>query len=228
MAEKFKNNVKEIHFPKDKFVYEASNRCGDLKAHNRLIRILKISLPSMAVIAIAMLLLWPQIMEQKEYFRLGLSRPIIAGKTDVLSVVNSKFYSTDNKNQPFMLTAKLALETKPGSRIIDLTEPKADVLLNSDLWVAISSKTGVLQQKKNMISLIGDVSVFTDAGYELHTEMVDIDLNTNNIQGNQKVNGRYIQGSITAEGIKTFNKANVIVFTGKAKLIFDPDYEENE
>ena len=150
MAEDFKDNVKELRFPKDKFVYEAYNRSGDIEAHSRLIRILKVSLPSVAVVAIALLLLWPQIMEQKDHFRLGLTKPIIAGKTDVLSVVNSKFYSTDSKNQPFMLTSKLALETEPGSRIIDLTEPKADVLLNSDLWIAISAKTGVLQQKKNI------------------------------------------------------------------------------
>ncbi len=228
MAEDFKNNVKELRFPKGKFVYEACDRSGNIKAHSRLVRILKISLPSVAVVAIALLLLWPQIMAQKEHFRLGITKPLIAGKTDVLSIINSKFYSTDSKNQPFMLTSKLALETMPGSRIIDLTEPKADVLLKSDLWLAISAKSGVLQQKENMISLTDDVSVFSDSGYELHTQKVDIDLNTNNIKGSEKVDGLFPQGTITSEGIETRDKGEVIIFTGKAKLVFNPDIKEEK
>ena len=217
------DNVTKVHFS-----YDMEKRRPKLKKHNRIVAILKLAMPSIAAGAIALMLLWPQIIAQKEKFSLGIGRPIITGKTDTLSIVNSRYYSADSKNQPFKMTAKLAEETEPGSRIIVLTEPKASILLESGTRLAMESREGKIYQKDNLAVFTGFVHAFTDDGYELKTAEVTVDLTTHTLESRSTTTGIFPEGTITSEGLKTTDKTDIIKFTGRAKLILIPNKNKRE
>ena len=212
------DNVTKVHF-----AYDTEKRRPKLKKHNRIVAILKLAMPSIAAGAIALMLLWPQIIAQKEKFALGIGSPIITGKTDTLSIVNSRYYSVDSKNRPFKITAKLAEETEPGSRVIALTEPKASILLESGSWLTMESREGKIYQKDNRAVFKDFVRAFTDDGYDLKTSEITVDLTSHTLESRTATTGIFPEGTITSEGLKTMNKNDIIKFTGHTKLILIPN-----
>lgn len=223
------DNVKSLHSDNVIFSYEAGKKAPEFEKHNRIVGFLKLFMPSVAVIAIALMLLWPELISQKERFALGISRPLLVGKTDNLSIVNSRYFSTDSKNQPFKLTARLAIEERPASRIINLTDPKADILLNNGMWLMLEADKGTLYQKDNKVILTDNVSAFSDMGHEIHTAKMMIDLTAHAVSSKDKTNAAFPNGTIKSEGLQTFNKGDIIRFTGKAKMVFTlPDKEKQE
>ena len=205
---------------------EAIKRYPRIKKHNRTVLFLKLLMPSFAVIAIALMILWPRLVEQKNKFHLGLSRPLIVSQTENLSIVNSKFFSADNKNQPFVLSAELAMETQPNSRIISLTKPKASILLNSGTRIMVDSMTGTLYQKQNEIILNNGCNAESDKGHNLKTEEILIDLNDNSMVSNSKTYFSFPHGRIESEGLYVENKGDIIKFTGHANMLITPTTEK--
>jgi lipopolysaccharide export system protein LptC len=220
-SEEFSDNVQVLH-PKDKnFSYsaETSGRSTGFQKHNRIVLFLKLLMPSFAVIAIALMILWPKIAEQKDKFRLGVTRPLLVSQTDNLSIVNSQFFSSDSKNQPFVLSADLAIETEPNSRIINLTKPKASILLNNGMRINVVSDSGILYQQKNNVTLSGNCTGSSSEGHRLETEEVLIDLNNDSLIGKHKTFFHFPQGNIESDGLSVKDKGDIIKFTGNARML---------
>jgi len=200
------------------YTADVGNRDVGFEKHNRTVLFLKLFMPSFAVVAIALMILWPEISEQKDKFRIGVTRPLLVSQTENLSIVNSQFFSSDNKNQPFMLGADLAIETEPNSRIINMTKPKASILLNSGTRVNVDADSGILYQLQNKVTLSGNCVGVSDAGHRLETENVLIDINDNSLTGREKTFFYFPEGKIESDGLEIRNKGDIIKFTGNARM----------
>ncbi len=225
------DNVRTLH-PKDSvFSYSSgdiNSRNTGIEKHNRIVLFLKLLMPSFAVVAIALIILWPRIVEQKDKFRVGMTRPLLVSETENLSIVNSKFFSSDSKKQPFILSADLAIETEPNSRIINMTKPKASILLNSGTRVDVSSDSGILYQQENKLVFNEECIGISDKGHRLETKKVHIDLKDNSLTSNEKTHFYFPQGNIESQGLSVVNKGDIIKFTGKAKMVLTFDKEKTE
>jgi len=200
------------------YTADVGDRSAGIKKHNRTVLFLRLLMPSFAVVAIALMILWPQISEQKDKFRIGMTKPLLVSQTDNLSIVNSQFFSSDNKNQPFMLGADLAIETEPNSRIINMTKPKASILLNNGMRINVSADSGILYQLQNKVTLKDNFVGVSSEGHRLETQAVFIDINDNSMTSNDKTFFYFPEGQIEADGLTIKEKGDVIKFTGNARM----------
>ena len=65
--------------------------------------------------------------------------PQTIGKNELL---NPRFESNDDKNQPYTITAKRAIQGETNEDLVILEDPLADILLENGNWIAIKAEQG--------------------------------------------------------------------------------------
>jgi lipopolysaccharide export system protein LptC len=179
----------------------------------------KIALPAIAVVLAALVIIWPQLERAgDDAFSFGISTISERG-VNLEQVVNARFFGTDTDRQPYSVTADLAEETEPGSRVVRLDHPQADIALNDGAWMMMTAQEGLYHQQSSLLQLRDNVSVFHDGGYELHTESASIDMPAGMAQGESPIQAQGPFGTLTAEGFIINRQAKTVTFTGKAHLV---------
>ena len=115
---------------------------------------MKLLLPAIALTLVGLVFIWPQISIKDNRFSLKFNA--IQGSSDEdLSMINARFVGTDDKNQPFSITADMAKNIKLGGAALELEMPKADIAINDGTWLAIIANNGVYNQKLKTLDLLG-------------------------------------------------------------------------
>lgn len=192
--------------------------------YSRFVQLMKLVLPSIAVIVAATVVVLPQIQERAEGFRLGLSSLSITDSSGQ-KLVNARYTGSDEKQQPYTVTADTAAPLDPQSNIIALDKPKADITLENGTWIALSALGGIYSRQEQLLELSGGVNLFHDAGYEFHTALALIDLAKGAAYGDKTVEAHGPSGSVKSQGFQIFDKGARIIFTGKSTLTLYPGAE---
>ncbi len=202
-------------------VRRAIRPVDDTGSYTRFVGWMKLVLPLIASILVVLLVVWPQLGEKVDGFRLGQSG-ISLEKAAGQQVANALFTGTDKRNRPFTITAQSANQSATNKNAVQLNLPKADLTLKDGAWVAMSSKTGLYDRELQTLDLTGDVSMFQDGGYEFRTRSIRIFLNDNTVTGKEPVQGQGPFGMLSAAGVRLLDQGKRIMFTGKTRLTIFP------
>lgn len=215
-----------LHRPRlGRFVAAGMRPRRHSKAYSRIVILMKVVFPAAAVALAALVLLWPQINPLQGRFRL---KPVQVSIDDLanLRMVSPRVLGTDKKNEPYTITAALAMQAAGGSDITDLTSPKGDITLNDGSWIALTANQGQYNKKTRVLDLWDHVNVFHDQGYELNTERAEADLAAGSVAGNDPVEGHGADSSVQGQGFRIYDKGARILVTGKSRLILYPQQQE--
>jgi lipopolysaccharide export system protein LptC len=197
-------------------------RLSGRNSYSRLVGLLKVVLPAIAVGLLLLLVIWPQAIPGSASLKDGLQ---ILGLDEVeqLTMVNPRFEGVDEKNQPFSVLANSASQAGKDDTVIQLEAPKADLTLEEGDWLALTAKNGAYDREKGLLLLEGEVTLFHDQGFDLETEEVRIDLDAGRADSDLAVQGQGVMGSIESEGFRVLDRGERIIFTGKSELVLYPE-----
>ncbi len=182
----------------------------------------RLILPASAAGLLTVLALWSHFGLDTSSFRLTMGS-LDLGSVDSLAMSNAHFEGLDQEKRPFSVSAEKATQVDSSSDIIDLRAPQADMTMKDGVWLSLTADTGRLQRSKQLLDLTGQVNLFHDQGYELHTRDVHIDLAKDSAVGNEAVAGQGPSGELTAEGVEVFDSGRRIVFLGRTHMLFYSD-----
>jgi LPS export ABC transporter protein LptC len=187
-----------------------------LKDRSRMIERLKYSLPGVALVALLILIGWPQV--QKWVYG---QQPTLAQTTLVPQTNNTathpEYKGTDEKNQPYTITADHGVEASV--EVIDLTRPKMVMNLKSGEVVTLTSTSGKLDKTTNILHLTGSVTLVHSQGYTLETAQAWINCNQGSAYNNSPIWGNGPAGAIEAKGFHLAERGNKISFRGGTQLL---------
>lgn len=189
--------------------------------HTRFVAMMKLVLPVIAAILIALVVAWPQLQDKKEGFRLGLSNITVHEKGGQ-QVVNARFTGNDRDKRPFTVTADSAFQTEDKGDTFALEFPKADIAMSDGSWMALTAESGTYDKREQTLNLSGGVNLFHDEGYEFHTPTALINLRDGSAYGEQPVAGQGPLGTLQAAGFRVLDRGKRLIFSGKAKLVLHP------
>lgn len=132
---------------------------------------------------------------------------------------NPRFQGADHKDQPYMVTADSAIQRDKST--VDLVNVSADMTMK-DSWLLVKAKKGTLSLGEKELWLDGDVTLFHDAGYEMRTARVLVDLSKSEARGDTEVEGHAAMGSIKAGSFTVFDRGKHLVFHGPVKVVIQP------
>ncbi len=138
------------------------------------------------------------------------------------TMINARFLATDDQGQPYTITAELAWQEQGVEEIVFMETLEGDILLRSGLWMSLSADRGVFDQIEQLLILESNIDLFSDAGYELHTDSAQIDLAAGTAQGDMDVEGQGPSGLLTAAGFEILQSGDRIRFTGPVHMTLYP------
>lgn len=190
--------------------------------YSRFVLLAKYALPVVAGIVMLLVVVWPELKSKPDKFSIGLSDVKIetAGGQ---RVVNARFTGVDSENRPFSITAESVVQAGSDDNGVELAQPKADVTLAGDSWVAIAAPKGIFRRDEEILDLSGGVDLFHDDGYEFRTAQARLNFGTSAASGESPIRGQGPFGTIEAEGFRVAGTGDSIFFTGKSRLLVYPD-----
>ncbi len=191
------------------------------KNYSNIVKMLKMSLPSFSIVLVGLVLLWNQIIRETDLFTIGFSSEVDFNAKKVV-ITNTKMIGNDKKHQPYNITAKLIAETKPGSHILKLTKPRAELKLNSGAWVNFDAPTGLFNQNTENLSFNDDVIIIHSAGYNIDTKEFSYNIKDAYAENHSPISASGAIGDIKAESFTYNGKEDVLTFHGKTIINYYP------
>ena len=187
--------------------------------YSRFVRVMRLALPLAAIGLFAILFINPgsdrDVIEPIQPTDPEMREQTISQN----ELLNPKFESMDNKNQPYKITADRAVQGEKNKDLIMLERPVGVITMEDGINVTMRSDTGAYRQDSERFFLQGGVFLKHEGGYSLSSEEAHIDLRENFAWSEKDVMGKGPDLSISAKGLHADGNTGEIIFTGPATLI---------
>ncbi|HET8728137.1 MAG TPA: LPS export ABC transporter periplasmic protein LptC [Alphaproteobacteria bacterium] len=208
--------------PRRQFHYVPVQRQRKLNRwHSRFVGLLKFVLPTIAVVLMALVALWPEL--QRESDAPTVSARMVENQDGTVQMMNPRYFGVDQKEQPFSIVAQSANQLAGNDDIVELAAPDGEITLNSGAGLSLRADTGRYDRAANQLNLSGDVTLLRDDGVEVRTSTAEIDLDSRSAQGDQPIHAQGPTGEVQAEGFRITDGGATVIFTGRSKLTIRGD-----
>ena len=188
-------------------------------AHDGLIALLRVILPSAVGVVAAMMVFLPLTAGGDVSFVLDRNKVEISKER--LQVQSASYRGQDDKGQPFSLTAESAMQKSAAEPIINMQKLSGQLTL-TDGPATIVAPTGQFDPRTQMVQVPGPINFNGPKGYTLQTNGATVDLKKRTMQGQGGVSGTLPQGNFTADRLSADLENRVVKLDGRARLRFSP------
>ena len=192
---------------------------GQLARRRFAVRWTKRLLPALALALLAAVVFWPEIDGNEDRSRVSFRRTV-QPRAEGLRVVNPRYQGMDDLSRPFTITADAA-QQEGSAQILNLEEPRGDLLLTDGAWIYVEADTGRFDRPANHLDLAGAVTIYHDSGLLLMTDAAAVQMDAGSASGDAPVAAQGGFGTLTSEGFRLTERGAVVIFTGKAHAVLE-------
>ncbi|MEJ0025076.1 MAG: LPS export ABC transporter periplasmic protein LptC [Rhizomicrobium sp.] len=219
MAQPLSPPPKQRRFQRDWTARTRDTAMGALR-YSRFVVVMKRVLPIAAGLLIAAVIAYSLVPRQSE--RLSLATENWAIINNDLTMTKPRLTGTDRKGNPFVITADAAVQDPADVRRATLRSVQADMTVDKNRWLNATAAKGLIDMDKGALALSGGIAVFSDDGYEIHTERVDVDLKKGLFHGPVAVNGHGPMGTFRADTFDVDRSTSQIQLHGHVHMTIQP------
>jgi lipopolysaccharide export system protein LptC len=184
-------------------------------AHDWLIAVLKVALPSAVGIVLAYLVLAPLSKGPEISFLLDKDKVEVAPER--MRVQAAQYRGQDSFGRPFVLRAERAVQATSDEPIVDITEMSAQIGLESGP-ARIAAHRARYDMAAQQVAVGGPILVTAADGYRLETSDVTVDLDSRSLASRGRVDGRMPLGSFSADRLRADLGNRTVELNGRARL----------
>ena len=137
-------------------------------------------------------------------------------------MANARYVGTDANNRPFLVTADEALQDPSKPDLIDMVALQADMTLDNGVWMSVMASGGRYDRARQTLYLAGPVHIFSDVGYEFHTNSARIDLQNNIAESDEPVKGHGPFGTLSADSFRVIDQGQRLLFRQNVRMVIQP------
>jgi len=176
-------------------------------------------LPVLALALLAAVVFWPEIEGNEDRSRVSFRRTV-QPRAEALRVINPRYQGIDELNRPFTITARVG-QQEGAAEILNLEEPRGDILLSDGAWIYLQSRTGRYDKPAARLDLAGEVTIYHDNGTMMLTDQATVLIEEGSASGDTPVAAQGGFGTLTAEGFRMRDRGAVVVFTGRSHAVLE-------
>lgn len=154
------------------------------RPRRRLIRLLKVALPAVAIAVFASLFIFNSAGYDD---RISFDGVDLAALDEGLRLVNPRFTGATNRGEPFTVTAEWAQPDGPRPERVELNSVAGEINLNDGRVVTLSAQTGVLFPTENLLTLGDGVRFASSDGYLVKAQSAELDADGETIRAEGEV-----------------------------------------
>ncbi len=194
-------------------------------ARRRLVRALKWGLLGGAGVLLLLLLIWPQWSEDGGRFYLDYAK-MAPDSIGQLAMVNADYQGVDRNNRPYSIQAATARQDAEQDTQVLLTRPRAEFYTGSGRKVYLEADEGTYFRDLNILELLGNVTLYHEDGYQIHTRSALADIKNNSAEGQDPVEGYGPQGNLQGEGFRIQDGGQSVMVLGQSQSQFRKESSE--
>lgn len=188
-------------------------------SHDKLVRTLAVILPGAVGVLAAVMILAP--LKPRGEVSFLLDRNKVATTGERIKVADAMYRGTDDKGQPFRLTAGSAVQADARVPVVTMNQLMAELDL-ADGPARLAAPDGAYDFNAEQVKIAGPV-VFTAAdGYRMTVSNVSVDFKTRSLTGAGGVSGSIPAGTFSADRIVADFGERTIALDGRARLRMVP------
>jgi lipopolysaccharide export system protein LptC len=184
--------------------------------YSKFVRLMRFVLPLLALVIVGLVMSWPKVEETMKTIPHEAGMPQSVAENEL---VEPRYEGTDEKNQPFAVTAHRAIQSGQDPDVVLLELPQGESTMNDGKAVKISADKGQYQQKAQKLLLEGNVTLDQASAYEFRTDKLLVYLKYREVWSDAKVTGKGPAGTLEASGLHATGENNLLIFTGPVKLV---------
>jgi lipopolysaccharide export system protein LptC len=150
--------------------------------------------------------------------QLQLSYESLGKVQNDLSMMHPRLTGTDTKGNPYVITADMAVQDAHNTKKATLKNIEADLSLDKGNWLNARAKGGMVDMTTGQLELNGGISVFSGAGYELHSNSASANLKQSVIHGHEPVTGQGPDGTLRADEFHADRTTGLLTLTGHVQM----------
>lgn len=185
--------------------------------HDRLIRALRVVLPSIIGLLLAVLAFSPFSATQELSFVLDKNKVDLSRER--MRLTEALYRGEDSKGRPFSLRAGSAVQKSSATPTLDMTSLTGRILLN-DGPASIVAQRGVYDLNKETMRVNGPLAV-ESPGYDMVASNVELSLKDRSMQSFGPVSGRTKVGTFKAGRLSADLDTRVVRLDGGVHLRID-------
>jgi lipopolysaccharide export system protein LptC len=182
--------------------------------HDRLIRLLRVGLPSTIGILVAILAFSPFTGTQELSF--VLNKDEVNMSRERMRLIEALYRGEDSKGRPFSLRAGSAVQQTSAEPVLNMTALSARILLN-DGPASILAQRGSYNLNRETMRVTGPLAV-NSPGYNMVASNVELSLKNKSLQSFGPVSGRTKVGTFRADRLQANLETRVVRLDGGVHL----------
>ncbi len=197
-----------------------------LLRRRRQVALAKRLLPTLAVLLLASVALWPEINRTTDRARSTIEKLGVIS-TEAMHMTSPHYRGLDQSNEPYTVTATATGEPEAG--LFDLTAPKADIFMAStaagqardENWLMVWSNQGIYRDKLGALDLSGEVTLYRGDGMIFTTNNAAVDIKQNAVLSAAQIHGEGPLGTLDGQGFAILDHGGLLQIAGPAKLVLN-------
>lgn len=201
--------------------HAAPSRRRRASGHSRLVNLLRVVLPALAIGLLALMALWPRIagdVAQVPALEDGSDAPGIERP----HMLNPRYFGTDSRNRPFSVRAERATYLDDEEEVVALEAPLARMDLGGERQVRLQAERGLFNRTTEVVELYDGVELRDSQGHEVETSRATIRLRAGTASGDAPVTGRGPFGQVEGIGFEWRSDEGVLTLRGPASMSLKP------
>ena len=183
--------------------------------YDKLVSVVKLLLPALALAVFATCLIWPLTARQEFSFILNKDKVAVAGER--LRVQRARYRGEDSKGQAFTISAASAVQKSSDVPIVELRDIAATLNAQGGP-VHASAEAGRYDIEHDTITAEGPVRIDSADGSLIRTRDVSVDMASRLVKGDSGVDGRLRLGTFKARTLRADVTRRVVNLGGGVHL----------
>jgi lipopolysaccharide export system protein LptC len=195
--------------------------------HSRMVRILRIAVPAVVVLAMAGVVaisIFNPFRALMKQLPLDMDNLVVSGSKITMESPHMSGFTPDQR--PYEVWAKTATQDLTDPDHVELKTLRAKVLQEDRSTVTMEARTGLFDTKAQLLDLRKDIFLQSSTGYEARLSQALLDIGKGTVTSEEPVDVKLLNGTLTADRLRITEKGALVRFEGHVvmNLIMDsPD-----
>ncbi len=193
---------------------------GEDPRRRLIMRLVKFVLPAVALVFLALMVVWPRLFKQESQFELTTAD--VSRVKDDLRMSSPRFTGMSADNRPYMVTADSAVQDVNDHELVKLDNLQADLAMSDGSWLSVTAKSGLMHSALQTLQLDGQIEAYSDLGYAFYTQSAQIDLDAGTLSASTPVRLQGPLGHLRASTMRAADQGKTLHFAGDVKVVIYP------
>jgi lipopolysaccharide export system protein LptC len=190
--------------------------------HSRMVRALRVAVPAAVILAMTGIVgvsIFNPFRMLLPKLPVDMGNLVVSGTKITMESPHLAGFSTDQR--PYEIWAKAAIQDVTDPDHMELTTPRAKVLMEDRTTVTMVARTGYFDNKQQLLDLRKDIFLQSSTGYEARLSQAFIDINKGTVTSEEHVDVKLLNGTLTSDRLRIYNSGEIVRFEGNVVMNLD-------